>query len=92
MGAVVVTARNVPARAAVAASLRADQVAAVVTNLQRSALDRGDVGDHELLVMVRTWLNETSAMGASADRALRQNGVTVPEAVALAHRVRQGDT
>lgn len=81
----------------VAVRLRPEQVAAIVTHLQRDAVDRGDPKAHELLRMVNTWLNDVSAAAISADRASRRRTCdhctrAVPiagEVAALVARVRQ---
>jgi hypothetical protein len=57
--------------------LRAEQVAAIVTHLQRDAVDRDDAKGAELLRMIGIWLNDVSAVAATADRSVRR--VTCPK-------------
>jgi hypothetical protein len=54
----------------VAARLRAIQVTAILTSLQRGALDRGQLKEAELLRALLVWQRETSALASAADRQL----------------------
>lgn len=70
-----------PPPSEMAKRLRAANVTAILTKLQRQAERRGQVAEHLLLAAVLTWVNETCAVAGAAERRIDLTEVYVPAEV-----------